>query len=94
MPEIVAGVLRLAESAGRHVTEATFAVYAEVCGRAMTASEWRAVVLEALETVDGWPSTARLLRLLRELREAHADDALTPDELEAEQQRWEREAAR
>lgn len=89
---IVAGVLQLAESAGRHVTEATFAVYERVCGPAMTPSEWLAVVDEALERWEGWPSTATLLRLHRELRAAAADENPTEAELDAQQRRADEQA--
>lgn len=84
---IVAGVLRLAESAGRHVTEATFGVYAERLAGAMTAVEWTHVVAEALDTVDGWTTIARLLRILREQREAAADRNPTAAELDEQQRR-------
>lgn len=83
LDQLTAGVLQLAESAGRNVSAATFAVYARVCGPAMTAREWAAVVDEALATVDGWPSCARLLRILREQRESAADRTPTAEELHA-----------
>lgn len=78
------------EAYQRRVTAETAAVYLQACGDAMTPGEWRAVVREALERCESWPTPAALLRLLRELREGRADVTLSPDELEAEQREWDR----
>lgn len=91
LPQIVSGVLQLAESYGRHVTEATFAIYAKVCGSVMRPSDWDAVVAECLENVETWPSTATLLRLLRE-RHTREYSGLSEAEIEARQVERDRRA--